>query len=93
MLPSALLQDIVELHCACARASPWLWLTPYFGHRCAVVVDDFITAGAHYCAETTQAQRQSEWPDLPAALCFSVLRRAECAAVAAAHTCRGTLRW
>ncbi|KAI7837165.1 hypothetical protein COHA_008959 [Chlorella ohadii] len=39
------MQDIVELHCACARASPWLWLTPYFGHRCAAVVDDFVTSG------------------------------------------------
>ncbi len=37
----------MELHCACARASPWLWLTPYFGHHCATVVDDFVTSGEH----------------------------------------------
>lgn len=35
----------VDLYASCARSSPWLWLTPYFGHRCACAVDDFVTQG------------------------------------------------
>ncbi|KAL4436101.1 hypothetical protein ABPG77_005549 [Micractinium sp. CCAP 211/92] len=35
----------VDLYATCARSSPWLWLTPYFGHRCACAIDDFITQG------------------------------------------------
>ena len=38
-------QDVVELETACSRSSPWLWLTPYFGHRYACIVDGFISAG------------------------------------------------
>lgn len=38
------MQDTVHLYAACARASPWLWLTPYAGHRAAEAVDAFITA-------------------------------------------------
>ncbi len=40
-----LLQGTVHLYAACARASPWLWLTPYAGHRAAEAVDAFIAAG------------------------------------------------
>ncbi|PSC74009.1 Glucose oxidase [Micractinium conductrix] len=38
-------EDVVELETACSRSSPWLWLTPYFGHRYACIVDGFISAG------------------------------------------------
>ena len=39
-------QDVVDLYAACARASPWLWLTPYAGHRFACAVDDMVTVRA-----------------------------------------------
>jgi hypothetical protein len=38
-------QDITELHSACAAASRFLWLTPYFGHRFACAADDAVAAG------------------------------------------------
>lgn len=38
-------EDIVQLHTTCARASGCLWLTPYFGHRCAGLVEDFVASG------------------------------------------------
>ena len=38
-------QGTVFLYAACARASPWLWLTPYAGHRAAEAVDAFIASG------------------------------------------------
>ncbi|KAL4422464.1 hypothetical protein ABPG75_008661 [Micractinium tetrahymenae] len=38
-------EDMVDLYASCARSSPWLWLTPYLGHRCACAVDGFITQG------------------------------------------------
>jgi hypothetical protein len=43
--PTCQPQGTVHLYAACARASPWLWLTPYAGHRAAEAVDAFIAAG------------------------------------------------
>lgn len=41
--PATWLQDLVEVHTACAGS--WLWLTPYFGLRCAAAIDAAIAAG------------------------------------------------
>lgn len=38
-------RHITELQSACAAASRFLWLTPYFGHRYACAVDDAVAAG------------------------------------------------
>ena len=36
-------QDLVELHTACAGS--WLWLTPYFGLRATAAIDAAIACG------------------------------------------------
>ncbi|EFN60139.1 expressed protein, partial [Chlorella variabilis] len=38
-------EDVVELEAACARASSWLWLTPYAGQRYASAVGVFVSSG------------------------------------------------
>lgn len=44
-VPLHCLQDVVELEAACARASSWLWLTPYAGQRYASAVGVFVSSG------------------------------------------------
>jgi hypothetical protein len=84
-------QDAAELESLCARASSWLWLTPYFGLRYAAAVEGFVAAGwrrtevrgaaataLHYRRPSDCLFRPRLCPEPPVACLAPVYRRMLC---------------